>query len=440
VKFLALLLVPCLTFGKPLNILFLCADDWRHDTLGCAGNPVVKTPCLDALAKEGMRFTHACVTTSVCGVSRASLLTGQWMSRHGNRGFDAFTTPWEKTWPGVLRGAGWWSGHVGKWHCGKFEPSRFDVARLTGSNHFQDDGNGGRIHVTDLNERDALAFLRDRPKDRPFCLAVNFPAPHAEDNHPDQYLPQPQFASLYEDVTIPAPAGADGFARLPPAVSKEANEGRRRWHLRFDTPEKFQRSMKNYYRLVTGVDAACGKILGELAAQGLENETLVVFTADNGYFLGERGLADKWYPYDESIRVPLIVRDPRLPATRRGKTNDEFVLNVDLAPSLLAAAGQPVPGTMQGRNFAPLYLDEPPPAWRQDFYYEHAVIRRADFIPASEALVSRDRKYILWPDSGHEELFDLRQDPGETTNLAATQTDTLATMRARFDALKREAR
>jgi arylsulfatase len=439
-KALLCLLLLGIGHAKPLNVLLLYADDWRHDTLGCAGHPVVHTPRLDALARDGVRFTRACVTTSICGVSRASMLTGQWMSRHGNRGFAAFETPWESTWPAVLRAGGWWSGHVGKWHCGPFVARRFDFARAYAGTHFLKDERGGEIHVTRKNELDALAFLRDRPRDRPFCLAVNFFAPHAEDGHPDQYRPQPEHAALYQDAAIPVPATADSFTKLPPAVATGKNEGRRRWRLRFDTPEKYQRSMKNYYRLVTGVDAACGRLLDELKAQGLLENTLVVFTTDNGYFHGEHGLADKWYPHEESIRVPLIVRDPRLPETRRGAVNGELVHNVDLAPTILAAAGRPLPAGMQGRDFAPLYLAAETPAWREDFFYEHAVIRDRDFIPASEALVTREWKYLLWPDSGTEELFHLTRDPGEQVNLAATETERLEAMRRRFAELKRAAR
>ena len=440
---LALVLAPAARAAEPpLNLVLLYADDWRHDTLGCAGNPVVLTPRLDALAKQGVRFTQARVTTSICGVSRATLLTGQWMSRHGNRGFDAFATPWEQTWPGILRASGWWSGHVGKWHCGKFPAERFDFARSYAGSHFLKLPGGGREHVTRRNEADALEFLRTRPKDRRFCLSVAFFAPHAQDGHPDQYLPQPESAALYRDVAIPVPATATeaAFRKLPPAVATERNEGRRRWRLRFDTPEKYQRSMANYYRLVSEVDAACGRILDELAAQDLDRDTLVVFTTDNGYFHGEHGLADKWYPHEESIRVPLIVRDPRLPSARRGTASDAFVLNADLAPTFLAAAGQAAPATMQGRDFAPLYLAENPPTWRHDFFYEHPVIRDADFIPASQALVTRDWKYLLWPDSGTEELFDLRRDPGELDNRAAAEPDRLATLRQRFQKLAKEAK
>ena len=426
------------------NILLLYADDWRHDTLGCAGNPVVKTPNLDRLAGEGVRFTRACVTTAICGVSRASLLTGQWMSRHGCTAFEMFDTPWEQTLPGLLRANGYWTGHVGKWHNGKFPEGRYDFGRAYHQRHFHKEPDGSTIHVTKKNERDALEFLRARPKDKPFVLTVAFFAPHAEDRHPKQYLYQPESESLYRDVTVPTPetGGEEFVRRLPPFIADDKNEGRSRWRERFDTPERYQEYMKAYYRMVSEVDASCGRVLEELKAQGAVDNTLVVFTTDNGYFHGEHGLADKWYPYEESIRVPLIVRDPRSPASMRGKSNDEFVLNVDVAPTLLAAAGIKPPESMQGRDFSPLYLgaSERPldPPWRQEFFYEHATIRNTDFIPSSEALVRKDMKYIWWPDFKHEELFDLHKDPHEGQNLAAdpAQRAALEELRVRFRDLK----
>jgi arylsulfatase len=428
------------------NVLFLLADDWRHDTLGCAGNPVVKTPHLDALAKDGVRFTRACVTTSICGVSRASLLTGQWMSRHGNPGFAMFKTPWEETFPGLLRKEGYWVGHVGKWHNGKFPAERYDFGRSYAGVHWIKQPNEEPIHVTQKNEDDALEFLRTRPKDRPFCLTLAFFAAHAEDHNPKQFLPQPGSMSLYADVTIPVPPTANDAAlrRLPAFLQAPANEGRVRWKWRFDTPEKYQEMMKNYYRLCSEVDTTSGKVLAELKAQGLLDDTLVIFTADNGYFHGEHGLADKWYPYEESIRVPMIVRDPRLPAEKRGMTSDAFVLNVDVAPTILAATGVPAPKTMQGRDFAPLYAaaEKPSPSWRDEFFYEHAIVGKKERIPASEALVRKEQKYLYWPDYSVEEYFDLKADPLEQENLIASpaRETEIKAMRERFQELKAQAK
>lgn len=432
------------TPSKPLNIVVLYADDWRHDTLGAAGHPVVKTPHLDRLAKEGMRFTHNCVTTAICGVSRATLLTGQWMSRHGNPAFAMFTTPWAETYPGLLRRNGYHVGHIGKWHNGTFPQDKFDFGRAYSGTHWIREADGTKIHVTQKNENDALEFLRTRPTDKPFVLTLAFFATHAEDQNPLQFLPQPASMELYKDTVIPVPktASDEDFKRLPPFIANEQNEGRVRYHWRFDTPEKYQTMMKNYYRLATEVDATCGRVLAALRQQGLLENTLVIFTADNGYFHAEHGLADKWYPYEESIRTPLIVRDPRMPAAQRGQTNDDFTLNVDLAPTFLAAAGISAPARMQGRDLSSLYLASNAPAWRTEFFYEHATIKNIHFIPSSEALVRKEVKYLYWPDFQHEELFDLTADRAETHNLAAApnQATTLASLRSRFAELKAAAK
>jgi arylsulfatase len=432
---------------KPLNVVILYADDWRFDTLGAAGNPIVETPHLDRLAARGFRFTEACVTTSICGVSRASLLTGQWMSRHGNRGFAMFDTPWAETLPGLLRSNGYHVGHVGKWHCGKFPAEHFDFGRSYQGTHWMKRPDGSRVHVTRRNEEDALEFLATRPADKPFFLKVSFFAPHAEDHNPEQFLPQPESMQRYRDVTIPIPplANETALRNLPPFLQQESNEGRVRYHWRFDTPEKFQRMMKNYYRLCSEVDDACGRILRQLEEDGLLDSTIVLFTGDNGYFHADRGLADKWYPHQESIRVPLIVHDPRQPAGSRGSTNDDFVLNVDIAPTLLAAAGIRPPDTMQGRDFSALYRaagESAPPAWRSEFLYEHGTISNKNRIPSSHALVRKDVKFTHWPEHDYEELFDLRSDPQEQNNLVKDpgQAELVRTLRARLDELLAEAR
>jgi len=428
---------------KPLNILMLYADDWRYDTLGVAGNPVVKTPVLDRLSAESMRFTHNCVTTAICGVSRASLFTGQWMSRHGNEGFGPFKTPWNETYPGLLRENGYYVGHVGKWHNGKFPAENFDFGRSYYGKHWIEEKDGTRIHVTQKNENDSLEFLRGRPKDKPFCLTVAFFATHAEDSNPLQFLPQPESMKLYQDVDVPVPPNAteESWKRLPDFID-EKNEGRNRWHWRFDTPEKFQSMMKNYYRLATEVDTTCGRILAELKKEGVLDNTLVIFTTDNGYYHAEHGLADKWYPHEESIRVPLIIHDPRMPKDQQGKTNDDFTLNVDLAPTILAAAGIAVPERMQGRDIAPLYLAKDKPGWRDEFFYEHATLKNSSFIPSSEALVRKGWKYFYWPDFKREQLFNLDADPTEENDLVRNpeQAERLKEMRTRFGKLKAAAR
>jgi arylsulfatase len=429
-----------ITFGKEKpNIVILYADDWRFDTLGCSGHPIVETPNLDELAKQGVRFTHNCVTTSICGISRASLFTGQWMSRHGNRAFGAFNTPWEETYPGLLRSEGYWVGHVGKWHVGKFPHDKFDFGRAYSGEHWMRTEQGKLIHVTKKNEKDAMEFLTTRPKDKPFSLKVSFFATHAEDGHPLQYLPQTESYALYQGVTIPIPKTATeaDWKKLPVFFS-EKNEGRNRWRWRFDEPGKYQEMMKNYYRLATEVDEVCGKVIGELKRQGIYENTLIIFTTDNGYYHGEHGLADKWYPHQESIRVPLIICDPRMLAAKRGTTSEQFTLNVDLAPTILGYCGIPVPASMQGRDIAPLYLLDRVEDWRNEFFYEHPTLNNKDFIPASEALVRKDWKYFFWPEHGVEQLFHIKEDPLEEHDLAKdpAQKDRLIAMRARFNILK----
>lgn len=431
---------------KP-NILVLLADDWRFDTLGVAGNPVVKTPNLDKLAAKGMRFTEACVTTPICGVSRSSILSGQWMSRHGNRAFQSMKTPWSESYPGQLREHGYYVGHIGKWHSGKFPQKEFDFGRAYSGKHWIKRPDGSRVHVTQKNQEDALEFLAKRPKDQPFLLNLWFFAPHAEDANPEQYLPQPSSAELYQDTRIPIPplANETAFKNLPPFLQAPENEGRIRYHWRFDTPEKYQKMMKNYYRLCTEVDAVCGRVIRELKDQGLLENTIIIFTSDNGYFQADRLLADKWYPYAESIRVPMIVVDPRMPADARGKTNDDFVLNVDLAPTLLAAAGIPAPKGMQGRDFSPLYLNpgtSPTPPWRDEFFCEHGTITNKRRIPSSEAVVRKDLKYTVWPEWNYEELYDLTKDPLEQKNLVKSpeHAGKIADLKQRLASMRKEAR
>ncbi len=430
---------PAQTPASPLNIVVLVIDDTRWDSIGAAGNRIVRTPRLDALAAEGIRFTQARVTTSICMTSRATLLTGQYMSRHGIDRFGKPLTPeaFAETYPGVLRRAGYWTGYVGKYDVGQARPADFDVLRAYHGRHWIAGADGERVHVTEKNARDSIEFLRARPRDRPFLLNVGYFAAHAEDSAPEQYLPQEWSASFYDGVTVPPSPLADPkyLAALPPFLATDANEGRVRFRWRFDTPARYQEYMLRYYRLVTEVDAAVGRIVDELKAQGVYENTLIAFIGDNGYFHGDRGLADKWYPYEQALRVPLIVRDPRLPAGRRGATRDQLALNLDIAPTVMAAAGRPIPAAVQGQDVSPLYLAVTPPAWRDEFFYEHPTITSRDRIPSSRGVIRRDRKYVFWPEFDHEQLFNLNDDPEEVRNLATDPAfrGQLVKMRAGLD-------
>jgi len=249
---------------------------------------------------------------------------------------------------------------------------------------------------------------------------------------------------LYDGVRIPPPLRGEShyLTTLPPFLSNSANEGRSRYLLRFDTPERYQAYMTRYYRLITEVDAAIGRVADELKTQGVYDDTVIILIGDNGYFQADRGLADKWYPYEESVRVPLIVRDPRLPAGRRGETRSQLALNIDVAPTIVAAAGLPMPGVMQGQDLAPLYLQARAPAWRDEFFYEHPTVLAKARIPSSQAVIRRDWKYIEWSEYDHQQLFDLQNDPGEVRNLAGqpAHAGREATMRARLDEWRQRVR
>ncbi len=429
----------------PRNVILLVSDDQRWDALGAAGNDVIHTPHLDRLAEEGVRFPQAFVTTSICMTSRASIFTGQYMSRHGITRFGKPLSPeaFAETYTGLLREAGYWTGFVGKYGVGRIRPEDFDFARAYEGRHWMQ-VDGEKIHITERNAQDALTFLNERPDDQPFLLSVSFFAPHAEDRAPEQYLPQDWSAEFYEGVTVPeSPLMDEAYLEaLPHFLAQPANEGRVRFHWRFDTPERYQEYMINYFRLITEVDEVVGRIVQQLKDQGVYDNTLILYIGDNGYFHAERGLADKWYPYEESIRVPLIIRDPRQCPGDQGAVLDQMALNIDLAPTIVAAAGLPVPERMQGEDLAPLYLSDDPPQWRDEFFYEHPTITRRERIPTSLAVVRRDWKYVLWPEwEDYEQLFDLQTDPTEKRNLAhdPDYADKLEEMRRRLDTWRERA-
>jgi arylsulfatase A-like enzyme len=196
----------------------------------------------------------------------------------------------------------------------------------------------------------------------------------------------------------------------------------------------FQRTLRDYYRLVTGIDREVGRIAAKLEERGLARNTVIIFTSDNGWFAGERGLADKWLMYDESTRVPLVLFDPRLPRSRRGRTVDALTLNIDLAPTMLELAHLPVPARMQGRSLIPWLHGDPPAGWRKDFFYEHHYDPR--IIPPSEGIRTERWAYLRWaaPNPESEELYNVRDDPWQEHDLAAdpAHAATLKMLRRRW--------
>jgi arylsulfatase len=196
--------------------------------------------------------------------------------------------------------------------------------------------------------------------------------------------------------------------------------------------------MKEMYRMINEVDTACGAIIDELDRQNLLNSTMIIFTADNGFLQGEHGLVGKWFPYEESIRVPLIIYDPRMPSSHRGTVRDEFTLNVDLAETILGAANlHPSPG-MQGRDIAELYLEDVDD-WRDDFYYEHPTHLAENAIPQSSAVVRKNHKYMKWDNLNVESLYDMVTDPNELHNVIddPAYATVLQELKQRYQELKR---
>jgi arylsulfatase A-like enzyme len=406
------------------NILFLLTDDQRADLLSCAGHPILRTPNIDSLAQNGVRFVNNFCSTAICCTSRASILTGLHEKSHRISNFATRLSPEcvQLSYPHLLRQAGYKTGFVGKYGVGGdgAPPELFDVSH----------GNPGPERQGQSRElgRQAIDFLQKQKSGESFCLSVSFRAPHARDPDPKQYLYDPEESALYRDVQIPISPKADPkyFERLPASVQQ--SESRARWNWRFTNPAHYQESVKSYFRLIAGVDAVVGDILKQLNQSGLADNTVVIFSSDNGYFLAERGLADKWYLYEESIRTPLIIRDPRMPARLRGTTRREMSLNLDLSPTFLGLAGLKPPAAVQGRDLTP-FVQGANPKWRKEWFYSHlfpATPPRVT-IPRSEGLRTERHKYIRWIDTNplREEVYDLQKDPEEISPLAEGKTHSL---------------
>ncbi len=417
---LMILLASCQTsedtteVNKQPNIIFLLTDDQRWDALGAMGNDQILTPNLDLLAGPGIIFKNAYVTTPICAVSRASFFSGQYARRHGIHGFSTMfsDSTWQDCYPELMRQAGYENAFIGKFGVGRAESmpaSSFEYWRgIPGQPKYeQTDENGEPIHLTKLLGMQCDTFLRARDVNRPFCLSVSFKAPHVQDNDPRQFIIDSAYADILQDVDIPPPPDPDAY----PTFFADSNEARLRWHMRFSDEEHHKRSVKDYYRLIYGVDQVLGNIRKTLRELDIENETIIIFTSDNGFFLGEKGLAGKWYAYEPSIRIPMIIYDPN--ATPQ--TRDEMVLNIDIAPTILTMAGITPPEVMQGRTLTDLYEENSPAPWRTEFLFEH--LFKHNRIPKSEGIIRQDGKYVRYPDLGYAEVYDLEKDPREMQNL-----------------------
>ena len=335
---------------------------------------------------------------------------------------------WKQTWPSMLQEGGYWVGHVGKWQYRndqKFLKNAFNWSSFHEGEHWHTLRDKEtreairRVHAADLAKEDAIQFLRERPKDRPFAMTVAFypPKPVGRSTEPGAaWSPEDSFYEMYRDHEFQEPYNfSEVFESLPYFL--KTGIGRDRFSWRYSTHLHYQEGMKRYYALVSQVDQAAQQIVDELKEQGVYNRTLIIFTTDNGLMQGAHGLAGKWHPYEESIRTPLIIRDPRMPEDKRGSLDDSFTLNVDSAKTILGAAGIKPSDLMQGRNIADLYLpsrekDHELP-WRQDFFYEMPLAQ----FPESAAVVSKEWKYVKWNATDYEQLFHLPSDPYELKDL-----------------------
>lgn len=447
--FVPLLAVLCLArpsfAAEPPNIVFFFADDQTTSTLGCYGNSLIQTPNIDQLASTGTRFPNAFVSHSICWVSRTTILTGLYGRSYGtsDRPDQCRADAAKTLYTDHLKAAGYRTGYFGKWHArmpkGYRREDHFDEFEAIGRNPFyKPQPDGSLRHETDLIVDRGIDFIKQQPKDRPFALNMWFNACHAEDSDRRPGIgafPWPESANgLYEDIYIPPPRLNDPatFDALPPFLKTTINRERYFW--RWNTDERYQTNMRAYYRMVTGIDNAIGRFLKELKAQGLADNTIIVYTADNGYHMGNRGLAGKWSHFEESLRVPMIIFDPRVPAADRGQTPQAIALNVDLPATFLDWAGVDIPEKLQGHSLQPIVNGRTPDDWRTESFHEHFAVRNR--IPAFEGVRNARYKYVRYFDHGnHEFLHDLKNDPDELVNLAASpdHKTLLAEMRTRTD-------
>ena len=423
------------------NVVFILSDDHRADVLGAAGHPIIKTPNLDRLAQQGVRFENAFVTTSICAASRATILTGLYERSHRYT-FRTVPLAKEKTdlsYPVLLRKAGYRTGFIGKFGVGVqsgVQKQMFDFYKpLNRSPYFKPQPDGSKKHITDTVGDLAIEFLESQPKDQPFCLSISFNAGHAEDGDKKDHYPWPPSADgLYEGVEFPRPKLDDPkmFDSQPGFLKKSLNRERFFW--RWDTPEKYQRNMQAYFRLLSGMDHTVGRVLDELDRLKLTDSTLVIFCGDNGYYMAERGFAGKWSHYEQSLRVPLIVYDPQQDQALQGTVQSEMALNLDVAATIVDAAGLKVPESYQGRSLLPIVEGAEQGTWRQDFLIEH-LMHYPQGIPKYEGVRGERWVYARYfeQEPAYEFLHDLKNDPDQLKNLAGDPefSEQLESMRKR---------
>ncbi|HEX8772928.1 MAG TPA: sulfatase [Pyrinomonadaceae bacterium] len=446
---------PVETQTRKPNIIFIITDDQRWDSLGATGSRLAKTPNIDRLAREGASFRNFFTTTPLCSPSRASFLTGRYAHTHGvinndKLGLDVISHTL-MTFPRRLREAGYETAFIGKWHMGPDDSRRpgFDhwisfkgqgvyldpVVNINGEQR-QLDG-----YMTDWLNRWALEFV-ERPHSKPFVLYLSHKAVHAP------YLPAKRHEALYGGAKFIPPASANDDLSGKPVlrrtvepidwtqlegVTPEPPESRRGRGKAADS------IVRDQLRCLAAVDDGVGMLLRELKRKGLLENTIIIFTSDNGYLMGEHRQFDtKRFAYEESIRVPFIIRYPRL--IKAGTTVDALTLNIDVAPTLLELAGAEPLEEIHGTSFVPLLRDRHA-KWRESFMAEYFMEKVVPRAPSWQAVRTARWKYIHYAGlDGMDELYDLQTDPLEMRNLItdASAQSTLTALRTELERLKRE--
>jgi len=436
---------------KRPNILFIMSDDHGYQAMSCYGSKVNQTPNLDRIARDGMRFDRCFVTNSICGPCRAVILTGKYSHlngfvRNGNR-FDGS----QQTAPKLLQKAGYQTAVIGKWHLGS-TPTGFDfyhVLRGQGPyyNPPMDTSDGPKKHIgytTDIITNVALNWLKERrDKTKPFYLQYQHKAPHRN------WQPGPDYLNMYDDVTIPEPPTLfDDYEGRGSAAKQQAMtvakhltpndlkfkvpgnltpEQRAAWTKAYGPKNaefeklkltgkalvkwKYQRYAKDYLRCVASVDDNVGRVLDYLDESGLAKNTVVFYTSDQGWYLGEHGWYDKRWMYEESFRTPLVVRWPGV--IKPGSVNKDLTMNLDFAQTFLDIAGAVIPGDMQGRSLKPVFQGDTPDNWRKSVYYHYYEFPGAHSVRQHYGVRNSRYKLINFHNIKEWELYDLQKDPLE---------------------------
>lgn len=410
---------------KP-NIIFFLVDDQRDDQLGCNGNSIVKSPTIDRLASEGVRFENSFCEVPICAASRATLFTSLSQRTHGyNFGERPVAAKYiASSYPVMLKQAGYRIGFAGKYGTRFGGPGlrkEFDFFKGIGRDpYIKKMRDGTKRHETDLCCDAAIEFIENNPKDKPFCMSVSFNATHAEDGdrRPGFHFQWPESANgLYEDAKVPTPKLGDEkyFKAMPPFLQKKKGLLRQRYYWRWDTPQKYETNIRAYYRMITGIDNGIARVQEKLKAKGLDKNTIIVYSADNGYMMGDRGTAGKWNHYEQSLRVPLIIYDPRLPKEKRGRVLKELVNSIDLPATFVDFAGVEVPKVYQGRSLVPLVQGRAVTDWRKDVFCEHVFKHFSNWY-AVRGVRYKYTTYYQAKGGSYECLYDLEKDPTELVN------------------------